>query len=188
MVKRISYLSKNKIKRRISFNSAGKRVSFTAKIPSKRKYFRKVKRRNGITKMEMRNLYKHLRKRGLSKSEAFKNVGLVKRLSVKYGINKGKSWKFKRKYAYKDFDGDGKVNKYDCEPLNYRKQDKWTAKKFLESEESDGGSANYFDPSDLLDKKELKKYNNIKKKREKEFLKNIKKEKLDDWMKGALEA
>lgn len=35
----------------------------------------------------------------------------------------GRKWKFKKKYAWKDFDRDGKVKRYDCEPLNRYKQD-----------------------------------------------------------------
>lgn len=35
----------------------------------------------------------------------------------------GRRWKFKPRHAYKDYDGDGKVNRYDCKPLNPYKQD-----------------------------------------------------------------
>lgn len=40
-----------------------------------------------------------------------------------YSRTKGRNWKFKKQHAYKDYDKDGKVNRYDCEPLNPHKQD-----------------------------------------------------------------
>lgn len=89
-----------------------------------------------------------------------------KSLTSIYGINtRGRTWKFKPEHAYKDYDGDGKVNKYDCRPLNPKKQDnmKWTAEKYIKSEEEDIGIANMLEPHDLLNKKELKKYQKYKK-------------------------
>lgn len=37
---------------------------------------------------------------------------------------KGRAWKFKKGKAYKDYDGDGRVNRYDCRPLDPRRKDR----------------------------------------------------------------
>lgn len=68
-------------------------------------------------------MYRNLLKRGKPRTSAFKLVGKAKVVSKIYGINKGKDWKQKKPYSSLDFDGDGKINYWDCEPLNYKKQD-----------------------------------------------------------------
>ena len=72
----------------------------------------------GLTSKQMSNLYYKMVSKGINRNNTFQIVGNAKRLSMK-----GRNWKFKNKHAYKDYDGDGKVNKYDCQPLNYWKQD-----------------------------------------------------------------
>ena len=37
MAKRVSFLAKHKVRKRVSFVSEGKRISFIAKVPSKRR-------------------------------------------------------------------------------------------------------------------------------------------------------
>jgi hypothetical protein len=48
MVRRVSFLARKKIKKRVSFTSRGRRITFVAKVPSKRRTrvaFRVRKRR-----------------------------------------------------------------------------------------------------------------------------------------------
>lgn len=59
----------------------------------------------------------------------------------RFSNTSGRSWKFKRQHAYKDYDNDGKVNKYDCKPLNPYKQDKfihYTSKEKAEKIKNEG--------------------------------------------------
>lgn len=69
----------------------------------------------------MSTMYKKARIRGDKHQKAFTTVGLAKSLSKR--IRKGKQHNIKKKYPYYDFDTDGKINKYDCQPLNKYKQD-----------------------------------------------------------------
>lgn len=69
----------------------------------------------------MSNLHRDLRRKGYSKQKAFKITGTAKRLSKKNMNSRWKKGKFNR-YKNLDFDGDGKVNKYDCYPFDYQRQ------------------------------------------------------------------
>lgn len=75
----------------------------------------------GLTSRQMSVLFRHLRKRGYSRQKAFKEVGIAKKLSRRMFNSNAK--RVKKKYPYSDWDGDGKVNKYDCKPFNRRLQD-----------------------------------------------------------------
>lgn len=68
---------------------------------------------NTKTKRELSLIQKRLRRKGYSQKTAFKKAGKIK----------GVRWKNKQKHAYKDYDGDGVVNKYDCQPNNPFRQD-----------------------------------------------------------------
>lgn len=63
----------------------------------------------------MSRLYKRLRQKGLRKTTAFKMTGKAK-ISSKMKI-------LKKIDPYGNFDKDNKINKYDCQPLNKKKQD-----------------------------------------------------------------
>jgi hypothetical protein len=85
---------------------------------------KKVKKKStkGLSKSDMSFLYKSMIKKGFSHKEAYKTVGSASRVS-KTDINSKGSTLKKSKYKYLDFDGDGKVNKYDCRPYNKKRQD-----------------------------------------------------------------
>lgn len=72
----------------------------------------------------MSKMYREQRRRGMPKRTAFRRVGLAKAISKK--MKSGKQKWIKKKYPYQDFDCDGKVNKYDCQPLNKYKQDSYS--------------------------------------------------------------
>jgi len=83
----------------------------------------------------MSALYKKARKIGYSKPKAFKAVGLAKKIS-KHPAKGAQRW-LKKKHPYLDFDMDGKVNKYDCQPRNRWKQDKTPEEEAQEAREMD---------------------------------------------------
>lgn len=91
----------------------------------------------------MSRLYHSLRRKGKPKMKAFKETGIAKRLSIGRLKSKGKC--VKRHYPYSDWDGDGKVNKYDCKPYDKNKQElylgkmsgkNWLAKTYADDPEN----------------------------------------------------
>ncbi len=83
--------------------------------------------KKSLSKLQLRKLRKTLVKKGNSKSNISKLLILQKKLSVKYfnspwvkGKGGGKFGKFRKL----DFDGDGKVNMFDCYPFDKKRQDK----------------------------------------------------------------
>lgn len=75
----------------------------------------------GLTSNQMSGLHWRLRYKGKRYKIAFNEVGVAKLRSIRRFNSKGKY--AKRKYPYSDWDGDGKVNKYDCRPYNKYRQD-----------------------------------------------------------------
>ena len=76
-----------------------------------------------LNSKQMRKLYNTLRSKGYNKEAAFKKTGKAKILSKRYYNNPSKMMKFNKKHSYLDYDGDGKVNKYDCYPFDKKRQD-----------------------------------------------------------------
>lgn len=70
----------------------------------------------------MARLHKNLRQKGYGFRFAFKTTGVAKAISIRKYDSKWKKGKF-GKYSKLDFDGDGKVNRYDCKPFNKNEQD-----------------------------------------------------------------
>jgi len=79
-----------------------------------------MKYKKGLSSRQMSSLNRKLRKKGLNKRQAYIQTGIAKVLSKTDGY-KGKQ--AKKQKPYLDYDGDGKVNKYDCQPYNKWKQD-----------------------------------------------------------------
>lgn len=71
----------------------------------------------------MSRLYYSQVRKGTSRQKAFKLTGIAKALSKKYYNKKYFKGKMKGKLAHLDFDGDSKVNKYDCYPFDNKRQD-----------------------------------------------------------------
>ena len=90
-------------------------------------------KRKGLTSKQMSELYKR-RARRYADKKAFMEVGIAKKISMR-SFNKTLKWLKKGKYKYSDWDGDGKVNKYDCKPLNKYKQDKFNFESLVVSED-----------------------------------------------------
>lgn len=76
----------------------------------------------GLTSEQMSTLHWTLRKKGYSQSAAYRTTGTAKKLSKRYHKKPWKKGKF-GKHRYLDFDGDGKINKYDCKPFDKNQQD-----------------------------------------------------------------
>lgn len=84
-----------------------------------------------LTSKQMRKIYWKKRKNGYSHSYSFNTTGKLQYNIRKYGLNAIPKNLRKGSQAYLDYDGDGKVNKYDCKPLNYKKQDNFLKKLAL---------------------------------------------------------
>lgn len=81
-----------------------------------------VNKRKGLSSIQMSKLYKAQIRKGVPKAIAYKNTGMAKKISKNKLNNPWRKGKF-GKFKNMDFDGDGKVNKYDCKPFNKHKQD-----------------------------------------------------------------
>ena len=86
--------------------------------------FKKRKsRRKGMSSKQMSSMYWRLRKKKMSHSKSFRVVGSAKKTSDRVGINGKWKNKVKSRFRFLDFDGDRKVNKYDCRPFNKKRTD-----------------------------------------------------------------
>lgn len=85
--------------------------------------------KRGLTSYQMKRLYRMLRRKKGHRI-AFKEVGVAKAMSKRSFNSKGR-WLKRSRYKFSDWDGDGKINKYDCRPFNRWRQDEDDDKKII---------------------------------------------------------
>lgn len=139
-----------------------------------------------LSRSQMSKLHWKLRSKGKTYIEALKITGKAKELSKKLMNNSWKKGKFK-KYWNLDFDGDGKVNKYDCYPFDKKRQDhpKWELEEERKISNYDKkikgiGETEYEKRQIWQDNEDFKTLHEIKQNKAEEDYNNFIKERMKD--------